>query len=334
MQMRALRIARPGDPSVLSVEEVTRPTPTAREILVRVTAAALNRADLLQRAGRYPAPPGVPPDIPGLEFAGTVAELGSQTSRWRVGDRIFGLVAGGAQAEYLVTHEETVAAIPANIGMIEAAAVPEAFITAHDALISQAEMKAGNRVLIFAVGSGVGLAAVHLIRAFGAASWGTTRTPDKLLRARAEGLCDGAVVELPGEIPPLVERWTGGAGMDVVLDLVGGDYAAAGVDSLAPRGRLMCIGTIAGTRASLDLRRILSRRLTIRGTVLRARTLDEKIAVTSAFVRDVVPLLAAGSVSPVVDGVYPLEAAGDAHTRLERGDAVGKLVLAIAHDDA
>lgn len=331
--MRALRIARPGDPSVLSVEEVARPTPGAREILVRVSAAALNHADLLQRAGRYPAPPGVPPDIPGLEFAGTVAELGSQASRWQVGDRVFGLVAGGAQAEYLVTHEETIAAIPGNVGMIEAAAVPEAFITAHDALVSQAKMKAGDRVLIFAVGSGVGLAAVHLVRAFGAASWGTTRTPDKLVRARAEGLGEGAVVKLAAEIPPLVERWTGGAGVDVVLDLVGGDYAAAGVDSLALRGRLMCVGTIAGTRASLDLRRILSRRLTIRGTVLRARTLDEKISVTAAFVRDVVPLLAAGTISPVVDGIYPLKDAGEAHARLERGDAVGKLVLAIAHDE-
>ncbi|HUF29906.1 MAG TPA: zinc-binding dehydrogenase, partial [Gemmatimonadaceae bacterium] len=250
------------------------------------------------------------------------------------GDRVFGLVGGGAQAEYLVTHEEVVAAIPDNLGMVEAAAAPEAFITAHDALVSQAGMGAGDRVLIFAAGSGVGLAAVHLIRALGAMAFGTTRTPDKLLRARTEGLTDGAAIELPTEIPLLVERWTAGAGMDVVLDLVGGDYAAAGVDSLARGGRLMLVGTLAGTRASLDLRRILSRRLTIRGTVLRARPLDEKIAVTEAFVRDVLPLLASGSVSPVVDGVYPLEAAADAHARLERGDAVGKLVLALTSGDA
>lgn len=327
--MRAVRITRHGGPAVLAIEEVERPVPGEHEVLVRVAAAALNRADLIQRAGRYPAPPGVPADIPGLEFAGTIAELGANATRWRVGDRVFGLVGGGAQAEYLSTHQDAVVAIPSTLGMVEAAATPEAFITVHDALVTQAGMREGDRVLIFAVASGVGLAAVHLVRALGASAYGTTRTGAKLDRARAEGMSDAAAISSPDEIHQLTDRWTGGAGFDIVLDLVGGDYAEAAVLSLAPRGRLMCVGTIAGTRATLDLRRILSRRLTIRGTVLRGRTLEEKIAATDAFARDVLPLLAAGSVRPVVDGVYSWEAAAEAHERLERGDAVGKLVLTI-----
>lgn len=328
--MRALRITAPGDPSVLAVETVPRPEPGAKEILVRVAAAALNRADLLQRAGRYPAPPGWPPDIPGLEFAGTVAATGAGVTRWRIGDRVCGLVGGGAQAEYLTTHEDAAMNVPASLGLADAAAVPEAFITAHDALVTQAGLREGDRVLVFAVASGVGLAAVHLIRAMGAHAYGTTRTAAKLDRVREEGLTDGTTVGVPDELASHVERWTDGTGMDVVLDLVGGAWASAAIGILAPHGRLMCVGTLAGASATMNLRRILSRRLTIRGTVLRARSLAEKIAATSAFERDVLPLLASGEVKPVVDGVYPLESAAEAHERLERGDTVGKLILTIA----
>lgn len=297
---------------------------------MRVSAAALNRADLLQRAGRYPAPTGSPKDIPGLEFAGTVAALGAGASRWRVGDRVCGLVGGGAQAEFLATHEDAAIAVPDSLGMVEAAAVPEAFITAHDALVMQAGLRAGERVLVFAVASGVGLAAVHLIRAWGARAYGTTRTAAKLDRARAEGLTEAAAIGAPDELWGHVERWTDGAGVDVVLDLVGGDWAAAAIQALAPRGRLLCVGTLAGGGATFDLRRILNRRLTICGTVLRSRALDEKIAATAAFARDVLPLLAAGRLRPVIDHVYPLEAAAEAHARLEQSDVVGKLVLTIA----
>lgn len=328
--MRALRITAPGDPSVLAVETVPRPEPGPGEILVRVAAAALNRADLLQRAGRYPAPPGSPADIPGLEFSGTVAAAGPGATRWPVGARVFGLVGGGAQAEYLTTHEDAVVAVPGSLGLAEAAAVPEAFITAHDALVTQAGLKAGERVLVYAVASGVGLAAAHLIRAMGAHAFGTTRTAAKLERLRAEGVASAAAIVAPDDVGALVDRWTGGRGMDVVLDLVGGEWAAASISALASRGRLMCVGTLAGGGATFDLRRILNRRLTIRGTVLRARTLEEKIAAISAFSRDILPLLASGAVHPVIDGVYPLDAAAEAHARLERCDVVGKLVLTIA----
>ena len=294
---------------------------------MRVCAAALNRADLLQLAGRYPAPAGTPRDIPGLEFAGTVVATGEQASRWRTGDRVFGLVGGGAHADFVTTHEDAVLEVPPSLDFIHAGAVPEAYITAHDALVTQAVMRKGERVLIFAVASGVGLAATQLIRALGGRAYGTTRSPGKLDRVLAAGLTDGAAIETPDELPAAVERWSDGTGMDIVLDLVGGGWASAAVQALAPHGRLMCIGTLAGASATFDLRRILSRRLTIRGTVLRARSLEEKIAVTTAFGRDVLPLLQSGEVRPVIDGVYPMEDATAAYDRLEAGETVGKLVL-------
>ena len=328
--MNAVVIGRPGGPEVLEVREVDRPEPGPGEVLVRVRATALNRADLLQREGRYPAPPGAPADIPGLEFAGEVAALGPGTREWHEGDPVFGITAGGAYAEYLVAHERTLATIPPSLDWIEAAAVPEAFITAHDALVSQAAVRIAERVLIHAVGSGVGLAAVQLARALGAAPFGTSRTQDKIDRARELGLEDGIALGRDGaQLPDAVSRWTDGRGVDVVLDLVGGAYVQAGVDALAPRGRLILIGTVAGPQSQLDLRRVLTRRLTIRGTVLRARPLEEKILATRAFAAEVVPLLARDIVVPVIDSEYPLSQIADAHRRLESNETFGKVVVRV-----
>lgn len=326
--MRAAIITEFGGPEVLQLRDVDAPTPAGREILVRVRASALNRADLLQRMGKYPPPPDVPRDIPGIEFAGEVAALGPEVTRWRVGDRVFGLVGGGAHAELLVTHEETVAPIPGTVGWHDAAAIPEAFITAYDALVTQARMRAGERMLIHAVGSGVGLAAVQVARAWGAVPYGTSRTADKITSARALGLEDGAV---PGpDLATLgaeVTRWTGGWGFDVVLDLVGGPYLAASVEAAALKGRVMIVGAIGGGQATIDARRVLSRRLTLRGTVLRSRPLEEKIAVTDAFARQLVPRFADGKLRPVVDSVFELARIGDAHVRMESNRTVGKVVL-------
>src|SRR3712207_6662855 len=187
-RMKAVVIARPGGPEVLEVRDVERPVPGLGEALIRVRATALNRADLLQREGRYPPPPGAPADIPGLEFAGEVAALGPGAREWREGDRVFGITGGGLVAEYLIAHERAIAAVPASLGWEDAAAVPEAFITAHDALVAQAAVRASERVLIHAIGSGVGLAASQLARAFGAIPFGTSRTADKIERAREYGL--------------------------------------------------------------------------------------------------------------------------------------------------
>ena len=329
--MKAIIITRPGGPEVLEVREVPDPKPGAGEILVRVRASALNRADLLQRQGRYPPPPGAPREIPGLEFAGEVAQNGAGARRWQSDQRVFGIVAGGAHAEYLVTHERAVAEVPANLSWAEAAAVPEVFITAHDALWKQARLQAGENVLIPAVGSGVGLAGVQLARARGATAFGTSRTPDKLERARPFGMQDGLVVrDSFTALSEKSQQWTGGKGFDVVLDLVGGPYVAASVEMMAPRGRILLVGSGAGGRAELNLGRVMSKRLELRGTVLRARPLEEKIAVTEAFAAEVVPLLANRTLRAVIDSEFPLHQIQAAHRRLEADESFGKVVLLVA----
>ena len=328
--MRAAIITRPGGPEVLEVRDVARPEPETGEVLVRIRASALNRADLLQREGRYPAPPGWPADIPGMEIAGEVAARGPATSLWKVGDRVFGIVGGGGNAQFIVTHERTLAAIPENLDWREAAAVPEAFITAHDALVTQAEVRSSERVLIHAVGSGVGLAAVQLARAAGALPLGDARTAAKIERARSLGLADGFVVDDIGALAQRVTERTNGAGVEIVLDLVGGEYLAASIAAAAPKGRIILIGTMGGRDTSLPLGVILGKRLTLRGTVLRARPLEEKIIATRAFAAQVVPLLASGAVRPVVDRVFPLDQIGDAHRYLESNATFGKVVIEIA----
>ena len=328
--MRAAVITKPGPPDVLEIREVERPEPASGEILVRVRASALNRADLHQREGRYPAPPGAPADVPGIEFAGEVAALGPGARLWREGQRVFGITGGGAHAEYLVAHERAVAEVPSNLDWTEAAAVPEAFITAHDALWVQAELRPSERVLIHAVGSGVGLAAVELCRAIGALPYGTARTAEKIERAREYGLEEGVrVVADPAEILEPSRAWTEGRGFDVVLDLVGGPYVKASVDALGLRGRLLLVGTVAGGRAELELGKALGKRLQITGTVLRARPLEEKIVATRRFAAEVVPLFARGRLRPVVDGVFDLGEIRAAHERLASNETFGKVVVRI-----
>jgi NADPH:quinone reductase len=240
-------------------------------------------------------------------------------------------VGGGAYAEYLVTHERLLAEIPGSLSYTEAAAVPEAFITAHDSLVTQAQLRASETVLIHAVASGVGLAAVQLTRALGAIPFGTARGKGKIERAREYGLEDGWTAT--GKLSELAEhakRWSGGRGMNVVLDLVGGAYFPASIDAMAPLGRLMVIGTMAGRDATIPLGRVLSLRLTIRGTMLRGRAIEEKIAATRAFEEQVVPLLARGIVRPVVDREFPLADVRAAHLRMESNESSGKIVLRVS----
>jgi len=328
--MRAVVISRFGGPEVLQLEDVPDPIPAEREILVRVRASALNRADLLQRMGRYPAPPGSPADIPGMEFAGEVVGSGAGASRWKTGDRVFGIVGGGSHAELLAVHEDAVARIPANLDWTQAGAVPEAFITAHDALVTQCGMREGESVLIHAVASGVGLAAVQIAVAWGARAFGTTRSAPKLERAKALGLTGGLV--LGSDLTPLgpaVQGWTQGRGIDVTLELVGGAYFAASIQAAAPRGRIILVGTMAGGEAQVSLSQILRKRLLIRGTVLRSRSLAEKIETTGRFAHDIMPLLESDRVKPIVDEVIPLSEIADGHRRMEANETAGKVVLSI-----
>jgi NADPH:quinone reductase len=333
--MRAAVITAPGGPEVLQIQQRPRPRlgdPEAT-VLVRVVGSALNRADLIQRAGHYPAPSGAPADIPGLEFAGEVAEVADGVRQWRPGDRVFGLVPGGAHAEYLTTHPDTLARVPDTLDLHTAGALPEACITAHDAL-RQARFAPGERVLIHAVASGVGLAAVQLVRALGGIPYGTARSPAKFEQATALGLEAGIVPERADDGHPrfadAVLTATDGRGVDVVLDLVGGRYVAEGVRGMAHRGRLVLIGLLAGRDSALDLSRVLSRRLQITGTVLRARALDERIAFTRAFVDDVVPLLADGRVRAIIERSFELDDIAAAHALLGGNETTGKLALRIA----
>jgi len=329
--MKAVVITRFGGPEVLEIQDVPKPQPGPNEILVQVRSTALNRADLLQRVGRYAAPPGTSENIPGLEFAGEVAELGTNAHRWRQGDRVFGIVGGGAHAEFVTTHQDAVSAVPSNLDWPEAGAVPEVFITAHDAL-QQARFKGGENVLVHAAGSGVGLAAAQLVNALGGHAFGTSRTPDKIERAKSFGLESGYVVPEPNALMGLAAfaQSVSGSGFDVVLDLNGGPYFAASLEAMALRGRLILIGGVAGGKTDVDLYQILGKRLHIIGTVLRARSLQEKIAITTTFAREVVPLLAGGSIKPVIDSVFPLEKIQDAHRRLESNETFGKVVLTIS----
>ncbi|HWY70401.1 MAG TPA: NAD(P)H-quinone oxidoreductase [Terriglobales bacterium] len=325
-QMLAAVISRPGGPEVLELRTVPRPQPESTEILVRVRASALNRADLLQRRGHYPAPPGAPTDIPGLEFAGEVEQIGSVVQLWKPGNRVMGLTGGGAHAGYLVAHERAVMEIPRSLTWEQAAAIPEAFITAHDALWIQAALRANEQVLIHAVSSGVGLAALQLTRAMGAIPSGTSRTADKLVRAKEFGLESGFLVPAS----PTTEegrKWAADRAFDVVLDLAGGSYLNASLQALAHRGRIVLIGTMAGAKSEIDLGLMLGKRVRMIGTVLRARPLEEKIAVTRSFAREVLPFFESKVLHVVIDSEFPFQDIRKAHERMESNQTFGKIVL-------
>ena len=325
--MRAFRTVELTGPSGLRLDDVPSPALGPSEVRIRVRATALNRADLLQTLGLYPAPPGVPADIPGMEYAGEVLEVGARVRRWQAGARVMGLVGGGAWAEEVISHEREVAPVPAGMAWEEAGAIPEAFLTAWDALVVQAGTGLGSRVLIHAVASGVGTAAAQLCRALGARAVGTGRNAAKLARAAPYGvqtvLVDGAHPSFAAR----VREALGGAGADVVLDLVGGDWLPESVEAMAPGGTLMLVGLVAGATAEVPLRTLLSRRLKVVGTTLRARPLEEKIALAAALEHRLVPLFEQGALRPVVDGVLPMADLPAGLARLARNETFGKLVL-------
>ncbi len=328
--MRAVLFKGKGGPEVIAWEETRDPSPSRGEVLVRVRAAALNRADLLQRRGLYPPPAGTREDIPGLELAGEVSRVGEGVSAWRPGDRVMAIAAGEAQAEYAVVHERMLMRVPDGLSLEEAGALPEAGITSHDALFTHGGLRPGWTVLVHAVGSGVSTAAVQLAKAAGATVIGTSRTAEKLERARALGMEHGILVgrEAP-RFADEARRLTGGAGCPLVIDFVGAPYAAENLAALAPRGRVVVVGTMGGSEAAMDLRVLMRARGALVGTMLRPRPIEEKIAATQAFARDVLPLVAAGRVKPVVDSVVPAARAREAHERMERNESFGKLVLAL-----
>jgi NADPH:quinone reductase len=325
--MKAIVIARPGGPEVLEYRDVPDPVPGPEDLLVRVRATALNRADVLQRMGGYPQPGPKPAhEIPGLEFAGEVLAIGARVQAFKVGDRVMGLLAGGGYAEQVVVHERVAMKVPDALGWQEAGATPEVYITAHDAF-RQCDLVAGESVLIHAAGSGVGVAAVQIAKVMGAAFVaGTASSDEKLQQSKALGL-DLGINYKTADFADEVARATDGRGVDVLLDVIGADYWERNLKSLAPKGRMVLVGLMGGAGTQANLGMLLMKRLQVRGTTLRARPLEEKAAATKAFEKSILPHMASGRVKVVVDRVFPLARAGEAQTYLESNANFGKVVL-------
>src|SRR5687767_8941105 len=324
--MKAIIITRPGAAEVLEVQERPAPEPGVGEIRVRVMASALNRADILQRKGNYPVPAGAPADISGIEYAGEVDSVGAGATMWKVGDRVMGIVGGGGHAEYLCVHEREAIRVPKGMSLDEAAAIPEAFMTAHDALFTRLGLGAGETVLIHAVASGVGTAALQLARVAGARVVGTSRSLAKLARAKTLGLD----VEIDASRTDWVAQVEASVGVDqvnAVLDLVGGNYLEGNLRVLAQRGRIVVVGLTGGTTAPFNMGVLLRQRVTIVGTVLRARSLEEKIALAQDFSERIIPLLESGRITPVIDRIMPFTEIRAAHDVMESNDTFGKIVL-------
>lgn len=326
--MRALTITQPGGPEVLAVVETRMPSPSADQVLVRVHAAGLNRADLLQRAGKYPAPADAPADIPGLEFAGEITALGPDVRSLRVGQRVCGLVGGGAQAEFVVIREPLAIPLPDNVGDVQGGGIPEAYITAHDALVTQGSLAHGERVLVHAVGSGVGIAALQIAKSIGCFVFGTSRTADKLRKAKELGL-DVAIEPGNAAFDEVIGSRTGGSGVDVIVDFIGGPYLDRNLLALATRGRLVVVSTLGGVSALLSLRTLMTKRLRVVGTMLRSRSYEEKVAAAQAMGRDVMPLFERGEIAVPIDRTFALEDAAAAHRYLEANSNFGKVVFTV-----
>ena len=323
--MTCVEIAAPGGPEVLRLGERPTPAPAPDEVLIAVAAAGVNHADLLQRRGRYPPPPGAS-DVPGLEVAGTVAAVGAGVDGWRPGDAVCALVAGGGYAAYCAVPAGQVLPVPAGLDAVAAAALPEAVFTVWTNLFDRARLAAGERLLVHGGASGIGTTAIQLAVALGARVFATAGTPEKCAaceRLGAERAIDYRAADFVAEIEALA------GGVDVILDMVGGDYLARNLGLLASEGRLVQIAFLGGAQAEVDLAAVMRKRLTITGSTLRARAVEDKAAIAAAVAARVWPLVEAGALAPVIDAVFPLAEAAAAHRRLESGEHIGKIVLRV-----
>lgn len=325
--MQAVIFDSPGGPEVLKVEHVADPIPGTDQILVRVRATALNRADTLQRQGLYPPPPGES-DVLGLELAGEVEAVGSAVRDVHVGDRVFGLVGGGGYAEKAVLDARMAMPIPAGWSFAEAAAVPEVFFTAQETLFTLAQLRAGETVLIHAGASGVGTAGIQMAREVGATVLVTAGSAEKIARCLELGAAAGCNYKERGFADWVHER-TDGRGVDVIEDFIGAAYWDDNLKSLATGGRLVLVGFMGGTKAQTNLGLILMKRLRIFGSVLRSRPLADKIDITRRFQAEWLPLLEAGRIKPIIDRRFSLHEAADAHRYMEANKNVGKIILDI-----
>jgi len=323
--MIAIEIRTPGGPEVLVAGERPIPAPAAGEVLIKVAAAGVNRPDVFQRLGRYPPPPGAS-DIPGLEVAGTVEQLGPGVSAFRPGDAVCGLVAGGGYAEYCVVPVPQCLPVPRGIDLVAAAGIPETFFTVWTNVFERGRLKTGESLLVHGGASGIGTTAIQLARARGARVFATAGTAEKCAACERLGAAR-AINYREADFVAIVRELTAGRGVDVVLDMVGGEYFARNIDVLAMEGRLVEIATLHGVKAELNIQTIMVRRLTITGSTLRARSVEEKGAVAAAVREHVWPLLESGAVKPVVHATFPLRDAAEAHRVMDADTHIGKLIL-------
>lgn len=326
--MKAVVLREHGGPEVLQIEDVPSPTFGAEDILVSVAATALNRADLLQRMGFYPNPFPQGPEIPGLEFAGTVKAAGERVTAWKVGDKVMGIVSGGAYAEELVLHERQAMAVPADMSLHDAAAIPEVFITAWDALVVQGGLTSGRWAMVHAGASGVGTAGLQIAKAIGARII-VTCSSGKVQSCKDLG-ADVVVDYTTQDFVEEVQKATNGQGVDVILDVIGGDYVERNVASLAIKGHIIQVGVMAGKPLPFNVGLLLGKRASITGTVLRARPLDEKIAITQRFIAEMLPLFDTGVLQPVIDSSYSMIDIAKGHEYMATNGNVGKIVIDIA----
>ncbi len=324
-EMTAVEISTPGGPEVLKAVQRATPRPDEGEILIRVAAAGVNRPDLLQRRGNYPPPPGAS-DIPGLEVAGTVAALGAGVTGWKVGDRVCALLAGGGYATFAVAPELQCLPIPDGLGIVEAAALPETLFTCWTNLIDGGRLKAGETVLIHGGSSGIGTTGIQLAKALGARVFATAGSTEKCAACRALG----ADLVIDYKTDDFVKVITAmGKSVDVVLDMVGGDYVRRDIEIMAQGGRHVSIASLGGAEATVPIFRIMQKRLILTGSTLRARSPAEKGAIAARLLETVWPMIAAGHLRPLVHATFPLARAEEAHTALEAGDHIGKIVLTV-----
>jgi putative PIG3 family NAD(P)H quinone oxidoreductase len=325
--MIAIEIREPGPPDVLVPVERPKPEPGPGEVLVKVAAAGVNRPDILQRLGKYPPPPGAS-DIPGLEIAGTVESFGSDVRRWTRGQRVCALVAGGGYAEYATVPDSQCLPIPGGLDFVAAAAMPETCFTVWTNVFERGRLAVGESILIHGGASGIGTTAIQLARAFGARVFVTAGSPEKCRACERLG-ADRAFNYREVDFVQAVREATGGRGVDVVLDMVAGDYLPRNIELLSTDGRLVIIAVLGGAKAQISAIPIMQRRLTITGSTLRGRSIAEKGAIASAVAERVWPLVEAGTVRPVVHATFPLVRAADAHRMMEAGEHIGKLMLRI-----
>ena len=327
--MRAVVLRSHGGPDVLQFEDVASPIIGEQDILVTVAATALNRADLLQRMGFYPNPFPSGPEIPGLEFAGTVAAIGEKVTAWSIGDRVMGITSGGAYAEQLSIHERQAMAVPSGVSLHDAAGIPEVFITAWDALVVQGGLTSGRWAMVHAGASGVGTAAIQICKAIGARIV-VTCSGGKVEACRTLG-ADVVVDYGTQDFVAEVATATGGLGVDVILDVIGGDYVERNIASLAVKGHIIQVGVMAGKPVPFNIGLLLGKRASITGTVLRARPLEEKIAISQRFASEMLPLFSTGQLKPVIDSIYAFTDIASAHEYMATNGNVGKIVITVSN---